>query len=194
MQNVYDMPFKTMKARKLTPNERVKALRSLLDGGTVQTVAEAFGVSARTVARIKSEGGGTRPRGEAPRGKAVAVRLSRSEVEALERLKARHGFGSNSDALRALVRASSGMLEFDPETAARLGEIQGELRKIGVNVNQVALAANRGRVDLMKHHWGAIDALRQALPELRRHLQSVVDEQRRRGVRLFEKWIEAQRG
>lgn len=183
-----------MKATKLTPDERAKALRSLLDGSTVQSVAEAFGVSVRTVARIKSDGGATRPRSQAPCGRAVAVRLSRSEVEALARLKARHGFGSNSDALRALVRASSGMLEFDPEAAARLGEIQGELRKIGVNVNQVALAANRGRVDLMKHHWGAINALRQALPELRRHLQGVVDEQRRRGVRLFEKWIEAQRG
>lgn len=177
----------------LSPKQREKAVQRLLEGGSIQTVAEAFDISISTAKRISAEAGRQRP-SLGSGGKSVAVRLSRTEVEALERLKAQHGFGSNSDALRALVRAASGMLEFDPEAAARLAEVQSELRKIGVNVNQVALAANRGRVDLMKHHWGAINELRQALPGLRRFVQGAVDEQRRRGVRLFEKWIEAQRG
>lgn len=179
--------------KKLTAVERDLALQQLMEGDTIQTVAEAFNVSRRTIDRLKA--GKRITRGvSATRGKAVAVRLSAPEAEALERLKVRHDFTSNSDALRALVRASSGILEFDPLVAARLEEVQGELRKIGVNVNQVALAANRGRVDLMKSHWGAITELRQALPGVRRFLQGVVDEQRRRGMRLFDKWVEAERG
>lgn len=181
-----------MSRSKLSPEQREKAVMRLLEGGTVRTVAEAFGVSVSTMKRISAEAEGDRAR-QSETGKSVAVRLSAVEVRALERLKDRQGFGSNSEAIRALVRASSGMLEFDPEAAAKLGEIQHELRKIGVNVNQVAQAANRGRVDLLKSHWQAIHDLRSALPEVRRYLQGVVDEQRRRGTRLFQKFIEAER-
>ena len=120
--------------------------------------------------------------------------MSPAELESLEWLKARFGFGSNSDAIRALVRAASGMLEFDPVTAEKLTEVKAELHKIGVNVNQIALAANRGRIDLTRHEWKALDAVRQALPGVRIYLQAVVDEQRRRGTRLFQKFIEAGRG
>ena len=127
-------------------------------------------------------------------GKPVSARLTPTEIEQLEWLKARFGFGSNSDAIRALVRAASGMLEFDPVTAEKLTEVKAELHKIGVNVNQIALAANRGRIDLTRHEWKALDAVRQALPGVRIYLQAVVDEQRRRGTRLFQKFIEAGRG
>ncbi len=48
--------------------------------------------------------------------KSVSTRLSPAEGEALEALKDRHGFSSNSDALRALIRSASGMLEADPAT------------------------------------------------------------------------------
>ena len=72
--------------------------------------------------------------------------------------------------------------------------MRGELRKIGVNVNQIGLAANRGRIDLARQEWKALNALRQALPGVRIFLQAVVDEQRRRGTRLFQKFIEAERG
>lgn len=177
---------------KLSPEQRESAVKRLLEGGTVQTVAETFGVSISTAKRISAEARGGRGR-QGDGGKSVAVRLSAVEVEALERLKDQYGFGSNSETIRALVRAGAGMLEFDPGSAAKLGEIQHELRKIGVNVNQVAQAANRGRVDLLKSHWQAIHDLRSALPEVRRYLQGVVDEQRRRGTRLFQKFIEAER-
>ena len=86
------------------------------------------------------------------------------------------------------------MLEFDPVTAEKLTEVKAELHKIGVNVNQIALAANRGRIDLTRQEWKALDAVRQALPGVRRYLQAVVDEQRRRGTRLFQKFIETERG
>lgn len=183
----------SMARQKLTPDERKQALRHLRDGGEVGAVASELGAPRTTIAKAKERE--VRSRDAATtEGKPVSARLSPTEIEALERLKARHGLTSNSDAIRALVRASSGLLEFDPDTAARLEAVQAELRKIGVNVNQVAFAANKGRVDLLKEQWEAINALRQALPNVRVWLQAVVDEQRRRGVRLFRKFVEAERG
>ena len=127
-------------------------------------------------------------------GKSVSARLSPAEGEALEALKERHGFGSNSDALRALVRAASGMLETDPATATGIEAIRAELDEIGVAVNQIALAAGQGRIDPGREQWAALNALRQTLPEMRSYLRAVVDEQRRRGIRLFAEFREAEGG
>ena len=127
-------------------------------------------------------------------GKPVSARLSPAEREALETLKSRHGFGSNSDALRALVRSASGMLEAEPATATGLEAIRGELHGIGVSVNAIAMAAGQGRLDPAREHWATLNALRQALPEMRSYLRAVVDEQRRRGIRLFAEWQEAEHG
>ena len=182
-----------MTRRNLTPTERDEAIRRLRQGGSVRTVAEAIGVPPGTVAAVKQGEGRSRDSATTD-GKPVSARLSPAELESLEWLKARFGFGSNSDAIRALIRSASGMLEFDPVAAEKLDEVRGELRKIGVNVNQIALAANRGRIDLARQEWKALNALRQALPGVRIFLQAVVDEQRRRGTRLFQKFIEAERG
>lgn len=127
-------------------------------------------------------------------GKSVSARLSPAEGEALEALKERHGLGSNSDALRVLVRAASGMLEAEPATASGLEAIRAELHEIGVAVNAIALAAGQGRIDPAHEHWAALSALRQALPEMRSYLRAVVDEQRRRGIRLFVDFREAEHG
>ena len=127
-------------------------------------------------------------------GKSVSARLSPAEGEALEALKARHGYGSNSDALRALVRVASGMLEADPATTGGLEAIRSELHEIGVSVNAIALAAGQGRINPSRAEWAALGALRQALPEMRSWLRAVVDEQRRRGIRLFAAWREAEGG
>lgn len=182
-----------MGRRTLSQAERDEAIRRLRQGGDVRTVAEAVGTAPGTVKGIKH--GAVRPRENATtEGKPVSARLTPTEIEQLEWLKARFGFGSNSDAIRALVRAASGMLEFDPVTAEKLTEVKAELHKIGVNVNQIALAANRGRIDLTRQEWKALDTVRQALPGVRIYLQAVVDEQRRRGTRLFQKFIEAGRG
>ena len=127
-------------------------------------------------------------------GKSVSARLSPAEGEALEALKARHGFGSNSDALRALVRSASGLLEAEPATATGLEAIRGELHEIGVSVNAIALAAGQGRIDPSHEQWAALNVLRQSLPEMRSYLRAVVDEQRRRGIRLFAEFREAEDG
>ena len=182
-----------MTRQRLTPSKRDEAIRRLRAGGTAQTVADAVGASKDTIAKVRQHE--VRSRDSATTdGKPVSARLTPAEIEQLEWLKARFGFGSNSDAIRALVRAASGMLEFDPVTAEKLDEVRGDLRKIGVNVNQIAMASNRGRIDLARQEWQAVDELRRAFPRVEGYLRAVVNEQRRRGTRLFQKFVESGRG
>lgn len=177
-----------MTRKALTKSQKDGAIRRLKSAGIVASASEE-GVSVKRKGRsgeVRSSEAVT------THGKAVAVRLSAEEVDALDRFIDRVGASSRSDAIRSLIRASVGMLEFQPEDAARIGEIKTELHKIGVNINQIALAANRGRIDMARQEWGAINDLRQALPKVRTWLNAVVDEQRRRGIRLYRAFVEAE--
>jgi Arc/MetJ-type ribon-helix-helix transcriptional regulator len=179
----------SMTTRRLAPEQRAEAIRQLKEAGGIATVASQLEAPHTAIAKTRARH--LRPSATATTGtKTLSVRLSPIELEVLERLKTRHAYRSNSDALRGMVRLAGGMLEFEPEAARRLEEIRTELHRIGVNVNQIAHAANRGRVDLIKQHWRAIGELRQGLPRLRGYLQAVVEEQRRQGVRLFRKIAE----
>lgn len=178
-----------MKQARLTSNQRSSIVRRLKEGEGVSALAREFGVSQPAISQIKSrELGGSRATTSA--GEVVSLRLSPAEAQALEAIKTHRGYASTSDAMRSLLRLAVGLLEFDSREETRLEEIRGELHKIGVNVNQIALAANRGRTDLLQHQWSEINELRRALPEVRGYLKAVVDEQRRKGVRLYEKFAE----
>lgn len=128
-----------------------------------------------------------RPR-KAETGQVVSCRLPAEELRAFDALCDQLGAKSRSDGLRSIVRMAAGFLEFSREDSAQLDEIRFELHKIGVNVNQIALAANRGRSPMVKAQWSAIDDLRRSLPSLRTVLTQVVSERRRRGTALFRRF------
>lgn len=179
----------TAKHSRLTPSQRDDLVRRLKAGEKAAALATEFGVSRSAVSQIKSRGENA-SRATTSKGAVVAVRLSPAEMDALDRLKKRAGSEKNADAIRSLLRMAVGLLEFEPEEESRLAEIRTELHKIGVNVNQIALAANRGRTDLLQHQWKELNELRRFLPEVRGYLKAVVDEQRRKGIRLYEKFGE----
>jgi Arc/MetJ-type ribon-helix-helix transcriptional regulator len=118
-------------------------------------------------------------------GNILSARVSREELRAFDALIGAHGFRSRSDALRAMIRLAAGFLEVSREDGAALSELQHELHKIGVNVNQIALAANRRQVPLMQAQWQGLNDLRAVLPSVRTLLKQMVDEHRRRGTALF---------
>ena len=122
-------------------------------------------------------------------GAVLSARVSGDELAAFDALIKTLGLRSRSDALRVMVRGASGFLEFSREDAAALSEIAHELHKIGVNVNQIALAANRGRVPMMRAEWQAVNELRAVLPPLRKMLKQIVDERRRKGAALFREEV-----
>ena len=90
------------------------------------------------------------------------------------------------------MRMASGFLEFSREDSARLEEIRYDLSKIGTNVNQIALAANRGKAPMVRAQWAAVEDLRRRLPAMSRALVQIIAERRRQGVALFRKYAEGQ--
>ncbi len=123
-----------------------------------------------------------RPRSE-EKGQVVSCRLPAEELHAFDALCIQLGAKSRSDGVRSVVRMASGFLEFSREDSAKLEEIRYELGKIGTNVNQIALAANRGRAPMVR-----------ALPMVAKALSQIIAERRRQGVALFRKFVEAQEG
>lgn len=134
-----------------------------------------------------------RPRSE-EKGQVVSCRLPAEELHAFDALCTQLGAKSRSDGVRSVVRMASGFLEFSREDSAKLEEIRYELGKIGTNVNQIALAANRGRAPMVKAQWASVDELRRSLPIVAKALSQIIAERRRQGVALFRKFVEAQEG
>ena len=134
-----------------------------------------------------------RPRLE-DKGQVVSCRLPAEELHAFDALCTQLGARSRSDGVRSVVRMASGFLEFSREDSAKLEEIRYELGKIGTNVNQIALAANRGRAPMVKAQWASVDELRRSLPMVAKALSQIIAERRRQGVALFRKFVETQEG
>lgn len=134
-----------------------------------------------------------RPRSE-DKGQVVSCRLPAVELQAFDALCSQLGAKSRSDGVRSIVRMASGFLEFSREDSTRLEEIRYELAKIGTNVNQIALAANRGRAPMVRAQWTSVEELRRSLPVVARALNQIIAERRRQGVALFRKFVEAQEG
>ena len=127
-------------------------------------------------------------------GQVVSCRLPAVELQAFDALCTQLGAKSRSDGVRSIVRMASGFLEFSREDSSRLEELRYELGKIGTNVNQIALAANRGRASMVRAQWVSVEELRRSLPAVARALNQIIAERRRQGVALFRKFVEAQEG
>jgi hypothetical protein len=138
------------------------------------------------------------PRPDRPRtasaGQVVSCRLPAEELQAFDALCTQLGAKSRSDGVRSVVRMASGFLEFSRGDSARLEDIRYELVKIGTNVNQIALAANRGRAPMVRAQWASVEELRRSMPMVAKALTQIIAEQRRQGVALFRRFAEAHEG
>ena len=142
---------------------------------------------------VQQEAGRGRPRSQ-DKGQVVSCRLPADELHAFDALCTQLGAKSRSDGVRSVVRMASGFLEFSREDSTRLEEIRYELAKIGTNVNQIALAANRGRAPMVKAQWASVEELRRSLPVVAKMLSQIIAERRGQGVALFRKFVETQEG
>ena len=155
-------------------------------GESVRAVAKSFSVSVSTVRKYCAQEGIKRER--KTRQNTVAVRLSAEEAKALDRAVVELGYKNRSDCLRGLVRMGMGFVELSHADADGMDELRLQMRRIGTNVNQIARAANRRDLALMREEWDTLNELRAALPKVRIFLQSVVMEHRRKGVGIFRKY------
>jgi hypothetical protein len=127
-------------------------------------------------------------------GRVVSCRLPVEELRAFDALCTQLGAKSRSDGVRSVVRMAASFLEFSREDSVRLEQIRYELGKIGTNVNQIALAANRGRAPMVRAQWASVEELRRSLPVVARALNQIIAERRREGLALFREFADAQEG
>lgn len=93
------------------------------------------------------------------RGRVVHVRLSDEEWNALTSFARAHRL-TTSETLRRLARQASGFgPTFDGEAARGIRANVMQLRKAGVNLNQIARSLNAGRVPGYAEMKGGVDRL-----------------------------------
>ncbi len=124
----------------------------------------------------------------------MTARLSSTEARAFEARVAALGLRSRSEGLRAAVRVASRFLEFSREENASLDDLTRELNKIGVNVNQLARAANSGRLPAGGRQFEVLNDLHREVSRLRTFMLDLTAERRRRGTKLFAQYVRAERG
>lgn len=178
---------------KIIPKAKLQAVKEALRGqGDVVGIAAALDVPVALVERVAKEQGYRSAALVGEGSKVVAVRLSDREVAALDVLMEQHGFKSRSELMRAVVRSASGMLEFSGESGARLEALERAVSKLGVNVNQIARAANKGRFTMGAESREVLHAVRRVFASQQAELRDIVAEKRRRGIRGFEAFLKGQ--
>lgn len=177
--------------RALAATEKIEVLAALRAGATVSSAAIRFGLDRATVRRIR-DGAGDGASGTA--GVVVTVRLAVAEAQVFDAQVAGLGLRSRSEGLRAAVRVASRFLEFSREENASLDDLTRELNKIGVNVNQLARAANSGRLPAGGRQFEVLNDLHREVSRLRTFMLDLTAERRRRGIKLFAQYVRAERG
>jgi transposase-like protein len=173
--------------RILSVAERSEVLAALKAGASVTSAATRFGIDRATVRRLR-EGAGGADRAVSAASVNVTIWLPTPEVRAFDARRVCLGFGSRSEALRAALRAASGLLEFSRDENAGLDELARQLNRIGVNVNQLARLANSGRLPAGGRQLDVLSEFRREVSQLSAYMLDLTAERRRRGVKLFEQY------
>lgn len=184
MQNVYASErAPPMTSHPRAPQKTAAARPSASGGGsgTIGSGIEWPGHAAYEGASGAALSGSSLPPRPTTGGRILSVRVSREEAQAFDAAIGPAGFASRSEALRVLVRGAGGAVAPLPEETELLAGLAHELHKIGVNVNQIALAANRRQIALMRSEWDEIGQLRKLLPELRLAIGRLIGLRRQAG-------------
>ncbi|WP_207471462.1 helix-turn-helix domain-containing protein [Paracoccus fontiphilus] len=132
------MPGRTT---KLSPSDVKKIAASIRAGVPVSALAKAHGVTRPTIYRALRafhEKEAVADAGTA----AVFFTVDRDSLGAFDAFTGRLGLRSRADAFRRVCRMPAGFLEPDPDLAAALRAVAGELSAIGRNVNQLVATKN----------------------------------------------------
>lgn len=147
-------------------------------------IASEFEVAKSTIYRLRSATVAPKRPAFAPT-EVVTFRISEGERAAFEEELARAGFKDRSDALRALVRNSVGLLDRNFAFVGEVKALYDEVSAIGVNVNQIARAVNRGQAPPMSEAGKELAELKSQLRKVLPVLNYVVQEARRSNERVW---------
>lgn len=175
---------KSGRAAHLPPADREAIVRALRAGAPIAAIAAENGVTKSTVYRIRKAEIGPSPAAHQPT-EHVAFRLSRAERDAFDQAVEAAGYRDRSDALRGMVRCSVGMLDRQNAFVGEVKALYSELSAIGVNINQIARAVNRGQAPPLREVGPELQGLKRQLMRVMPALNEVVLEARRSNERLW---------
>lgn len=135
---------------------RSRLLRSLIEGAADAALPQA--------------GGGA----SAPRSAKLTLRLTGEDLAALERAAADSGLSRTQWCASLIRRAVHDRPQWRPAEAWALIDLQRELRRIGVNINQIARALNTAVLEGAVLELEAVQMAAFA-EEIRAHLEAVRD-------------------
>ena len=166
--------------RRLTISEK-REIEALLRAGeeTHETIGARFNVSRRTILRIANPKTATDAKSTSAAA-PFSVRATPEELDALDATWRGRGYGSRNHLLRHLVRVAAEVTDPDPESAAELAEIARQLRGVAVNINQMAKAANRGKLAWTGTDKAEMAALAKTCGRLSREISGTLGQAARR--------------
>lgn len=144
--------------KRLTALQRAELTRRLRSGEGAAVLAEAYGVSERSIWRAAREVRGVTLRTTDPT-RSFSFRASASEVEAFEALAREAGLGRRGTAFRVLLRMASGLVEVAPEEMTAFNVSVITVTRQGALLNQIAKRVNMGQVRLTQEDRVLLRAL-----------------------------------
>jgi murein DD-endopeptidase MepM/ murein hydrolase activator NlpD len=120
----------------------MEIVREAAEGVTTSALAERFGVSVRAI-QYTLKADAERQTDAAIPISAVSVKVTTSELAALDEVLAKAGIESRAEGLRRLIQAAGGVFVPDAQMAAEMARYRASLHEVGNGVAQIAKQMTR---------------------------------------------------
>ncbi len=125
------------RSKRLIDAERMEIVREAAEGVSTSVLAERFGVSVRAI-QYTLKADAERQTDAAIPVSAVSVKVTASELAALDAVLAKAGIESRAEGLRRLIQAAGGVFVPDAQMAAEMARYRSSLHEVGNGVAQIA--------------------------------------------------------
>jgi hypothetical protein len=127
-----------LRFQRLDRVQRDRLMAGIKAGESITALAEAFGVSRRTVYNYKARLEETELQ---YRSAVLTVRLNKPDLAGLDELAKKHGL-SRAEAARAVLTRAVDVFQAEPRETEAILELTQQLHTVGGNLNQIARALN----------------------------------------------------
>ena len=150
-----------LRFQRLDRAQRDRLMAGIKAGESITALAEAFGVSRRTVYNYKALVEETELQ---YRSAVLTVRLNKPDLAGLDELAKKHGL-SRAEAARAVLTRAVDVFQAEPRETEAILELTQQLHAVGGNLNQIAralnLAAAKGALTLDPETAAALKTVQQ---------------------------------
>ena len=127
-----------LRFQRLDRVQRDRLMAGIKAGESITALAEAFGVSRRTVYNYKARLEETELQ---YRSAVLTVRLNKPDLAGLDELAKKHGL-SRAEAARTVLTRAVDVFQAEPRETEAILELTQQLHAVGGNLNQIARALN----------------------------------------------------